>query len=64
MEEFFIPSHQNRQIFEPSHASFTYLGWVNFLYPLTKTDKFFIPTHASFTDLRLEFQLINLLTLP
>ena len=39
MEEFFIPSHQNRQIFEPSHASFTYLGWVNFLYPLTKTDK-------------------------
>ena len=39
MDEFFIRSHQNRQIFEPSHASFTYLGWVNFLYPLTKTVK-------------------------
>ena len=64
MGEFFIPSHQNWQIFEPSNAPFTHLGWVNFLSPLTKTDKFFIPTHASFTDFRLEFQLINLLTLP
>ena len=37
----------------------------DFLYPsLAKPDKYLYPSHASFTDLGLEFQLINLITLP
>ena len=33
------------------HVSFTDLGWASFLIPLTKTDKFLNTSHASFTDL-------------
>ena len=34
-----------------SHASFTDLGWANFLTSLAKTDKFLNTSHASFSDL-------------
>lgn len=64
MGEFFIPSHQNWQIFEPSNFPVMHLGQMNFLSAFIKTDKFFFLNPASFTDFRLEFQLINLLTLP
>ena len=63
MGEYFIPLTKTDTFLNPSHASFTALGWANFLSPLTKTDKFLNPCHASFTGLGLEFQLIKLRTL-
>ena len=52
------------KFFNLSHASVLDLGWANFLSSLAKTGKFLNLSHASFTDLGLEFQFINVITLP
>ena len=51
MCEYFIPVTKTDTFLNPSHASFTALGWANFLSPLTKTDKFLNSSHASLTNL-------------
>ena len=51
LRKFFVPSHQNRQIFEPLLCFFYRFGMAKFFIPLTKTDKFLSPSHVSFTDL-------------